>query len=136
MKIAKNIKIIICDDVRLEVGNKVSLMGIYSGNLRVSVLKAILPMVNIVVMLEEVKTKFTSVIIYYTDPKGKKFPEISIQTDFDKDKSKNRNFITRISPYLIEDTGTAEFKVFFKNKDKILNEKDPVVYKIEIELAK
>jgi len=135
MEIAKHIKIIICDNVRFEVGNKLSIMGIYTGSLRIQKIKSLLPTLGIVILLDGIKADFTNVIVRYTDPKGKKFPDIVISKDVVAKEIQSHNFVAHFSPFIVEHFGTAEFKIFFINKDKILNEDRPIIEKLEISLS-
>lgn len=71
MKIAKEIKTILCDDVRQEVGGKMSLMGIYSKDIVVNKVPVVLPFINLVVMLEDIKEPFSNLFVSVIKPKSK-----------------------------------------------------------------
>ena len=59
MKIAKKITTIVCDDARQEMGGKISLMGVYSGDLIVNKVPALLPTLSFVISLLESKKTLT-----------------------------------------------------------------------------
>lgn len=70
MKIAKKINTILCDDVRQEVGGKMSLMGIYSKDIIVNKVPATLPFINLVVMFEDIKEPFANLFVSVITPKS------------------------------------------------------------------
>ena len=70
MKISKKINTILCDDVRYEVGGKISIMGIYSKDIIVNKVPAILPSINLVLMFEDIKENFDKIFITIIMPKS------------------------------------------------------------------
>ena len=57
MKLAKSIKTIMCDDVRNEVGGKMSLMGIYGRDIIIAKTPVVLPTFHFLIMLEDIHGK-------------------------------------------------------------------------------
>ncbi len=117
MKIAKSIKSILCDDVRRETGNKISLMGIYSKNFVVNEIPAFFPSIHLFIMFESMKVKFKEVNIKLISPKADpivmKYPapkEIIIGEDL--------NIIIGISPFKINGEGLAKFEVTLLEYEK------------------
>jgi hypothetical protein len=49
-KLGRYVSTIFCDDLRLEVGNKLSLMGVYNGRLFLSSLPAVLPKLCVMII--------------------------------------------------------------------------------------
>ena len=110
MKFAKKIHAIVCDDIREEKNNKFSLMGMYGKEIIFNKLPAVLPKLCILILIEEVREKFTKIEITMKLPKTKPQvfnrqvpPNIKLKSDF--------NFILCMSPFKVEKTGEAIFEV-------------------------
>jgi hypothetical protein len=110
MKFAKKIHAIVCDDIREEKNNKFSLMGMYGKEIIFNKLPAVLPKLCILILIEEVREKFTKIEITMKLPKTKPQvfnrqvpPNIALKSDF--------NFIFCLSPFKVEETGEAIFEV-------------------------
>lgn len=108
---------IFCDDVRLEVGNKQSLMGIYSSDLLIHELPVVLPklciVVNLVTPLRNPFKKLTvkvfrdDEILIEAPVTGEQLnePQSSIIENGDKENPNRRigiNFNFVLSPFVIE----------------------------------
>jgi hypothetical protein len=117
MKIAKKITAILCDDVRQEVGGKMSLMGIYSNDIVVNKLPKILPFINIVVMLEGIKESFDKIFIDIVMPKSDPI-KLSYPAPPDLEKGKNLNLVIGLSPFKLNDAGSAKFEIRFTEDEK------------------
>ncbi|HPR53410.1 MAG TPA: hypothetical protein PLU81_16575 [Deltaproteobacteria bacterium] len=121
MKLAKNIKTLVCDDVRNEVGGKISLMGIYSSDMYVAQTPAILPSVYLVIMLEKVKQSFTELYISLympaePNPISFEYPAVKgVKVGSDT------NMVVGVTPFKINAVGDCRFEIRFK-KDS-----DPVI---------
>jgi len=70
MDIAKKHHVILCDDVRNEVGNKLSFMGVYGPELWVGKVPALMPHLCFVVMLDRIEQSFISAKARVTLPGG------------------------------------------------------------------
>ena len=117
MKIAKKIKTILCDDVRQEVGGKMSLMGIYSKDIIVNKVPAILPFINLVVMFEEIKEPFANLFVSVITPKSEPV-QVSYPSPPNIEKGKDTNIIIGLSPFRLNDIGPARFEIRFSEKEK------------------
>ncbi len=63
MKLAKHINTIVCDDIRQESDDKLSLMGIYQKDIIVNNIPSILPTLCFMFTLEDVKTDLSGLKI-------------------------------------------------------------------------
>jgi len=117
MKTAKNIKTILCDDVRQEIGGKMSLMGIYSKDIIVNKVPALLPFINLVVMLEDIKEPFEKLFVSVITPKSDPI-NVSYPAPSDIEKGKNINLVVGFSPFKLNDVGSAKFEIRFSESGK------------------
>jgi hypothetical protein len=111
MKRAKNINVIICDDVREEKGGKRSFMGVYGENIIVRQMPKILPQLHVIFLIEEVIKPFSNIKLEVEMPEGK--PSIM---NFDVpalEVGKNWQISLGIIPVKIEKEGDWTFKVYF-----------------------
>ncbi len=117
MKIAKKITTIICDDARQEMGGKISLMGVYSGDIIVNKIPALLPTLSFVVFLVGIKKDFNNikVILTFTDTKPL---EINVSNPTNSGTGQDTNLVFSMAPLKIEAPGKAIFEVFFDDEDK------------------
>ncbi|MCD6389105.1 MAG: hypothetical protein J7L69_06815 [Desulfobulbaceae bacterium] len=117
MKIAKKIKTILCDDVRQEVGGKMSIMGIYSKDIVVNKVPAILPFINLVVMFEDIKENFEKLFVTIVIPKSDPI-KVSYPAPSGIEKGKDINLVLGLSPFKLNDTGKAKFEIRFSEDEK------------------
>jgi len=117
MKVAKKIKTILCDDVRHEVGGKMSLMGIYSKDVVVNKVPAILPFINLVVMFEDIKENFEKLFVTIVIPKSDPI-KVSYPAPSAIEKGKDVNLVLGLSPFKLNDTGKAKFEIRFSEDEK------------------
>lgn len=110
-KIAPKAYIIFCDDVRDEVGSKMSLMGIYSGQLVLPKVPLTLRTFNVVVFFEELKKTFKKFRIVFSLPGAKPIDLTGTPPPNQPDKN-NVNIVFGLSPLKIEETGMANVKIF------------------------
>ena len=108
---------ILCDDTRQEIGNKISLIGIYSNNIIINRVPFVLPKICLYVMLTKITKpipKFdVAVIIPQTDPIKLSLPEPSDQT-----VGTDINLGILISPLRIKSAGNARIEIRFENEKK------------------
>ncbi len=116
MKIAKNIYTILCDDVRQEVGNKVSLMGIYSKDILVNKVPVILPHLCLAIFIEGLQTPFSKVRVTVKTPEAEPI-NITSQPP-SKLKGDNFNIVIGMAPFRIKGTGQAKFELHFDDAKK------------------
>ncbi|MBC2715673.1 MAG: hypothetical protein HF978_10215 [Desulfobacteraceae bacterium] len=125
MKRAKNISVIICDDVREEKGGKRSFMGIYGDNIIVKEIPKLLPQLHVVFLVEEIKEPFSDIRLEVKMPEAKpvvmkfKVPVLEV--------GKNWQISIGIVPFKIEKEGDGIFEIYF-DKDK----KPSKIHKIKL----
>ena len=119
MKIAKKINTILCDDVRQEVGGKMSLMGIYSKDIIVNKVPAILPFINLVVMFEDIKEPFANLFVSVITPKSEPI-QLSYPAPKSLEKGKDVNIIIGLSPFRLNNIGPAKFEIRFSENKKAI----------------
>ena len=117
MKIAQKINTILCDDVRQEVGGKMSLMGIYSKDIVVNKVPAILPFINLIVMFEDIKEPFDAIFVSVITPESEPI-QVSYPPPPGLEKGKDVNIIIGISPFRLNATGPAKFEIRFSENEK------------------
>ena len=117
MKVAKKIKTILCDDVRQEVGGKMSLMGIYSKDIVVNKVPAILPVINLVLMFEGIKEPFEQLLVTVVTPKSDPI-KFSYPVPPDMEKGENINLVLGLSPFKLNYAGKAKFEIRFSEDEK------------------
>ncbi len=117
MKLAKKINMILCEDIRPEIGNKTSLMGIYGNNMIVNQVPFILPKICLYVMLTKTTKPIpdfdVTVIIPKTDPIKLNIPEPPNQI-----VGSDVSLGILISPLKIKSVGNARIEIRFKNEKK------------------
>ena len=70
MKVAKKINTVLCDDVRNEVGNKLSLIGVYTKDIVFNEIPAIYSKLCFVIIIKELKELFTDVKLILKSPES------------------------------------------------------------------
>jgi len=70
MNFAKKIFALICDDIRQEVGNKVSLMGVYGKDVIVPDIPYVFPKICLWLVIEEAKIEIHNLKIVVTAPQS------------------------------------------------------------------
>jgi hypothetical protein len=116
MDIAKNYHVILCDDVRNEVGNKLSFMGVYGPELWVGKLPAMMPKLCFVVIFEHIERSFVAakarVIMPGYDP-----VELPIQALPGPQPGSNHTIIVALAPAKIGQEGRARFEFFLSDEE-------------------
>jgi hypothetical protein len=116
-KIANKIHIIMCDDVRRELGNKMSLMGVYSGDIILNRLPSNLKSLVFVLVLENIQTSFKKIIVTLKLPKDKA-NELTIDAPKKIDLKMNMNLAIGFSPVIIKNEGNAKVEFRFDDDEK------------------
>lgn len=115
-QIAEQISTVVCDDIRHEMSNKISLIGVYD-DLNINSIPAILPKLCFAVLLHGISKPFKKIQIHFIPPDeqpvdlGTKDPP----KDFD---FRNLNINTVLSPFKIEKTGEYIWEVRFDDAKK------------------
>jgi hypothetical protein len=125
-KIAQKIHVIMCDDVRRELGNKISLMGVYGGGIVLNKVPNNLKSLVFVLVLENLITKFNKISITLKLPQDKP-NELSIDAPKKVDLKMNMNLAFGFSPVKVVNTGKAKVEFRFDN-----DEKPRIVYNFNI----
>ena len=129
MKIANKITTIICDDVRSEVGNKFSLMGVYQRNIIFKKLPSILPKLCLCILIEKINVDLQECNITLkcpeTEPTYLKL-DLSEQNHIGFDVA----LFAMIVPFRAKVPGIARFELRF-NKTK----QPSIIHKFEIQQA-
>ena len=128
-KIAQKNHIIMCDDVRRELGNKMSLMGAYSGDIILNKLPGNLKSLVFVLVLEKITRPFKKIVVTLKLPKDNP-DEITIDAPKKIDLKMNMNLAFGFSPVLLKSAGNA--KVEFRFDD---DEKPRIAYSFNIKKA-
>jgi hypothetical protein len=117
MDIAKKYHVILCDDVRNEVGNKLSFMGVYGPELWVGKLPAIMPKLCFVVMLDQIEKSFTSAQAKVSIP-GAEPVVLPIQASPGPSSGSRHTIIVALAPAKIPQEGRACFELFFFEEEQ------------------
>ena len=116
MKRAKNISVLICDDVREEAGGKRSFMGIYGDNIVVQEMPKLLPQLHVVFLIDEIKEPFSKIRLLVNMPESKPIkmefavPQLEVR--------KNWQISLGIVPFKIQKEGEGIFEVYFDEDKK------------------
>lgn len=116
-RIADRIYTFVCDDVRHELGNKVSIMGIYD-DLFVRELPVILPKVNFVIQFKKIKHDIKSVKVVLKTPSGEivELPEIKLVPN--KKMGSSQNMDMCVAPFKIDKPGKLVWEVTIDGEKK------------------
>lgn len=116
-KIAKEIHTILCDDIRTEIGNKVSLMGVYAEDIILNKIPFVFPHLCLAIFIRGLKEKFSKLRVTFKVPNGK---PVEIFSEIPPSASEGSNFkmLIQISPVKIEEAGQAEFELRFDDAAK------------------
>ena len=120
MKIAKKIFTLVCDDIRLEVNGRISLMGILDKNLIVDKIPYILPNLSIMISLEKMQTEISEINVILRAPKVE--PEIfKFIAPLDKEKGDNDvRLLVKLSPFRIKSEGEVKVQIKFPDAKKAI----------------
>ncbi len=116
MDVAKKYHVILCDDVRNEVGNKLSFMGVYGPELWVGKVPAMMPHLCFVVMLDQISQSFTSAKAKVSMP-GSEPVVLPIQAAPGPPQGSHHTIIVALAPAKIPQEGRAKFELFFFDEE-------------------
>jgi len=115
MKIADTIYSFVCDDVREEVGNKLTFVGVYQKEIILPKFPTLLPKLAIVIFIDDLKKPLPAGYIKAHIP-GRKPQEIKFnKSRMSKNKAITMSFF--IAPVRFEEVGEAIFE-FYLGKEK------------------
>lgn len=118
MKLATSIKTIMCDDVRSEVGGKMSLMGVYGKDIILSKTPAVLPAFCFVIMLEDIRLPFNELYINLIMPTEKNPVTFTYPAPPDIKKGGDINIVVGLAPFKINGAGDCRLDVAIKKDEK------------------
>lgn len=116
-KLADRINVILCDDVREEVGNKFSLIGVYAAEVHLAKFPAILPKLNFVLLIIGTKRKVPRMNVLVTIPDSEPIRLSSLESN-EQIVGQNLVFVVGISPFRVKSPGDAKFEIFLEGEDK------------------
>lgn len=112
MKYANKIYTIVCDDVRDEKGNKLSLMGIYQRDIVLPQIPGMMKQLTIVLFLEDLKETFSEIHLTGKLPKSEDI-KLSIKVPAGMKKGQGVSMVFGISPLKISAVGKAKLEFRF-----------------------
>ncbi len=118
MKIAKTVYTIICDDIRQEVDNKMSYIGIYDEDVVVDKIPTLIPILSFVITLKETKIKENNFKIVIDAPKVEPYIVEFSPADSAYTKDGDVRLLFRLSPFWVKAEGKVKIKLKFKDSDK------------------
>jgi len=118
MKIAKNIYVIVCDDIRQEIDDRLSLIGVYQEKLVVDAIPTIIPKFSLLVTLEDTTMNLPKIDLIIKPFKG--------ETKVLSFKAPSKNFIKGdnvrliglLSPFRVEAEGKVKIQIRISESDK------------------
>lgn len=116
MKFAKEIFAILCDDIRQELGGKVSLMGIYGRDLVVPDIPFMLPKLCLWISIKEIKNDLGQMKVVITSPASEPLSIILPPPPRQK-LSKDIQLGMAFAPLNIKGEGMATIEVFQNDED-------------------
>ena len=117
MKIAKRIFTILCDDVREEKSNKLTLVGVYSKDIVFKEIPSIYPKLCLVIFVEGIKDLFANVKVILKVPESEDIV-IIMKPPQKISLNNNINLVLAVSPFRIKTTGLGQFQIYFGNAKK------------------
>ena len=103
---------ILCDDIRLEQGNKVSLMGLYSNGLIVAQVPITMPKLCLYQQLEETND-VKNILVHLKGPK------LSVKADLKvKRSTENINLRVVFGPLQFEEEGDYRFETYIDHSNE------------------
>lgn len=117
MKIADQILTIACDDIRHEVGNKMSIMGIYN-DIVVKDVPHILPKISLAVIFRKIKKKINLIQITLKTPSGDAIDLPELTTPPHAIVGSNYNMDICVAPLKIDKPGIFVWEIKFDGEKK------------------
>lgn len=128
MQWAKKYFTVLCDDLREETGNKMSIMGAYADKMVFKELPALLPKLALAIFLEDLQKKIPGLRIKIKNPEMKPV-EIDAASPPIHKIGDNINIAFSVIPFRVKAPGDAAIEVFF-GKDK----RPSIIHRFKIEL--
>jgi len=118
MKIAKKIYVIVCDDIRQEIDDRISLIGVYQEDLVVDAIPTIIPKFSFLVNLEETTINLPKIDIIIKPFKGETKVLSFKAPPKNFSKGHNARLIGQLSPFRVEAEGKVKIQIRISESDK------------------
>lgn len=126
-KIAENIDIIVCDDIRHEMGGKLSFMGVYRRDIVFQSLPGFMSQIAIAVLLDNIKKPFVRIEAKLKAPNEE---EMILKAKAEGLRTgANHNLILNYAPFQVSETGVASLKIFLDDSNT-----PDIKYKFDIKI--
>jgi len=114
MKVANKFSTLLCDDIRQEMGGKLSFIGVYSKDIIFREIPTIYPKLCLGIVIEGVKDVFADVKAVLKIPES---DDIVMKLKAPEKMSVNDNLTLNItiSPFRVKAAGQARFDIYFGN---------------------
>ncbi len=126
MKIADKVTTILCDDLRMELGNKFSIMGVYGREMLFSSIPALLPRISLAVKLEGIKKIFTDFHVRLKTPDNES-KNFTYPAPANLELDGETNLLIVISPFRVTSPGKAAIEITFSG-----DKKPSIIHEFEI----
>jgi hypothetical protein len=117
MKFAKKISTILCDDIRQEMGNKISLMGIYGKEVIIPDIPFVFPKLCIWLMAKEVQLEIRDLRVIVTTPQCDPII-LDLPAPTHKKIPQDIQIGIAIAPINVNGEGEAKIEIFQKEELK------------------
>ena len=117
MKFAKEMSTILCDDIRQEVGNKISLMGIYSKDIFVPEIPFTLAKLCLLLIAKDVQQEIHDLNVIVRIP-GNDPVTLALPTPANPKNPQHIQMGVTIAPFNIKAEGEAKIEIFHKKEPK------------------
>jgi hypothetical protein len=117
MKFAKEISTILCDDIRQELGNKISLMGIYGKEIIVPSIPFTLPKLCLLLIAKEVQLEIHDLRVNVTIPQNEPIT-LNLPAPPNQKIPQDIQIGIAIAPLNINGEGEAKIEIFQKTESK------------------
>jgi len=117
MKFAKEISVFLCDDIRQEVGNKVSLMGIYGKDVILPEIPFIFPKLCLLLSAKEVKRVINDLKVVIITPQNEQIT-LDIPAPPNQKVPQDIQIGITMSPLNIKEEGEGKIEIFEKEESK------------------
>ncbi|MFA6413389.1 MAG: hypothetical protein WCW53_11890 [Syntrophales bacterium] len=117
MKFAKEISVFLCDDIRQEVGNKVSLMGIYGKDVILPEIPFIFSKLCLLLSAKEVKRVINDLKVVIITPQNEQIT-LEIPAPPNQKVPQDIQIGITMSPLNIKEEGEGKIEIFEKEESK------------------
>lgn len=116
--------IIVCDDIRNELGAKSSYMGVYGGGILVPKFPALLPAIAFGLIIVNLQQKITWVKAQLLNPDGEVISDIidqklAIEAVKKADRPRSCTISLRVAPARFGSPGNYLFRIVFNKKEEL-----------------